>query len=98
MAPALVGSPSVEDTSAKLKDRNSSAPSTGTTATEEDGTIPTVVEVDITTEERASGVMSKQNIEKAIVALAEDGVVVLNGAVEEEALDLLNGLMVKEAK
>lgn len=42
--------------------------------------------------------MSKQNMEKAIVALVEDGVVVLNNAVEEDALDLLNGPMIKEAK
>ncbi|OAA58916.1 Phytanoyl-CoA dioxygenase [Niveomyces insectorum RCEF 264] len=59
---------------------------------------PVVKEVAITEGERASGIMSKQNIEKAIVALNEDGVVVLTNAVDADALDLLNGPMIEQAK
>lgn len=60
--------------------------------------LPAVVEVGITSEERASGIMSKQNMEKAIVALNADGVVVLSNAVDEAALDMLNGPMVEQAR
>lgn len=58
---------------------------------------PVVKEVDITPEERASGVLSRQNVEKAVVALVEDGVVVLNNGVSEASLDKLNPRMTKEA-
>ncbi|EXJ96086.1 hypothetical protein A1O1_01212 [Capronia coronata CBS 617.96] len=59
---------------------------------------PEVVHVQISPEERASNTISKQNLEKAVVALSEDGVVVLDGAVSQESLDFLNPRMVEEAK
>jgi hypothetical protein len=59
---------------------------------------PTVVHVEVTPEERASGKLSKPNIEKAVVALAEDGVVILDNACSAASLDFLNGPMVAEAK
>ncbi len=91
MAPALVDSPPPSDNIVAKKAQTADAVMSQVPT-------PVATEVEITAEERASGIMSKQNIEKAIVALAEDGVVVLNNAVEEEALDLLNGRMVEEAK
>ena len=94
MAPALVET--VKDATAAGGKFAAKALTTVTEAG--DGPVPTVVEVMITPEERASGVMSKQNIEKAIVALNADGVVVLANAVDEEALDHLNGPMVEQAK
>ncbi|BDD61392.1 hypothetical protein MPDQ_001206 [Monascus purpureus] len=57
-----------------------------------------VTHVPISDDERASRTMSRQNIEKAVVALAEDGVVVLDNAVSEKSLDFLNGRMTKEAR
>ncbi|KAH9995361.1 hypothetical protein F4779DRAFT_631664 [Xylariaceae sp. FL0662B] len=57
-----------------------------------------VVHVQITPEERAANKISKQNLEKAVVALSEDGIVILDGAVSDESLNLLNPRMVKEAK
>ncbi|KAH8909339.1 hypothetical protein BR93DRAFT_924351 [Coniochaeta sp. PMI_546] len=59
---------------------------------------PTVVHVEVTPEELASGALSKPNIEKAVVALAEDGVVILDNACSPASLDFLNGPMVAEAK
>ncbi|KAJ9142390.1 Phytanoyl-CoA dioxygenase [Pleurostoma richardsiae] len=59
---------------------------------------PAVVHVEITPNELVSRSMSRQNVEKAVVALAEDGVVVLDNAISHEALDLLNQRMVEEAK
>lgn len=59
---------------------------------------PTVRRVQITPEERSSRTLSKQNIERGVVALAEDGVVILEDAVSHESLDFLNERMVKEAK
>ncbi|KIW19860.1 hypothetical protein PV08_00435 [Exophiala spinifera] len=56
------------------------------------------VHVLISPEERASGQISKQNLEQAVVALSENGVVILDNAVSEESLDLLNPRMVEEAK
>jgi ectoine hydroxylase-related dioxygenase (phytanoyl-CoA dioxygenase family) len=57
-----------------------------------------ITHVVISDDERASGVMSRQNIEKAVVALAQDGVVVLDNGVSHDALDILNPRMVKEAR
>ncbi|EHY51973.1 hypothetical protein HRR83_003465 [Exophiala dermatitidis] len=56
------------------------------------------VHVRISPEELSSNKISKQNLEKAVVALSEDGVVILDGAVSEESLDFLNSRMVEEAK
>ncbi|KIV87758.1 hypothetical protein PV11_03280 [Exophiala sideris] len=57
-----------------------------------------IVHVPISPEERQAGKISKQNLEKAVVALTEDGVVVLDNAISEESLDFLNTRMVEEAK
>lgn len=95
MAPALVENLNEDN----LVSGKAAAVKPTTTVTEPtDGPIPTTVEVVITPEERASGVMSKENVEKAIVALNADGVVVLCNAVDDEALDHLNGPMVEQAK
>ena len=94
MAPALVET--VKDATVASGKLAAKALTTVTEAG--DGPVPIVVEVVITPEERVSGVMSKRNIEKAIVALNADGVVVLANAVDEEALDHLNGRMVEQAK
>lgn len=59
---------------------------------------PTVVHVEVTPEERAAGALSKPNIEKAVVALAQDGVVILDKACSTASLDFLNGPMVEEAR
>lgn len=56
------------------------------------------VHVQITPEERASKKISKPNLEKAVVALWEDGIVILDDAVSTESLDFLNPRMVEEAK
>ena len=53
--------------------------------------------VTISEDERASGIMARQNIEKAVVALAQDGIVILDNAVSETSLDFLNKRMVEEA-
>lgn len=59
---------------------------------------PPVPRVEITPEELISQSMSKQNIEKAVVALTSDGVVILDNAVDHAALDLLNPPMFDDAK
>ncbi|EXJ79291.1 hypothetical protein A1O3_08793 [Capronia epimyces CBS 606.96] len=56
------------------------------------------VHVQISAEERACNKISKQNLERAVVALSEDGIVILDDAVSEESLDFLNTRMVDEAK
>ncbi|KAJ9499752.1 hypothetical protein H2202_004742 [Exophiala xenobiotica] len=56
------------------------------------------VHVEISPDERRTGKISKQNLEKAVVALSEDGVVILDNAVADESLDFLNPRMVEEAK
>ncbi|RVX72715.1 hypothetical protein B0A52_04113 [Exophiala mesophila] len=56
------------------------------------------VHVRITPEERAANVISKKNLEKAVVALAEDGVVILDDAIAPESLDFLNVPMVEDAR
>ncbi|KAI1082717.1 hypothetical protein F5B20DRAFT_530010, partial [Whalleya microplaca] len=61
-------------------------------------TGPSVTHVQITTEERAANKLSKRNLEKAVVALSEYGVVILDGAVSDDSLDFLNPRMVEEAK
>lgn len=57
-----------------------------------------VVHVQVSPEERDCSRISKQNLEKAVVALSEDGIVILDSAVSEESLDFLNPRMVEEAK
>ncbi|KAI5925887.1 hypothetical protein F4810DRAFT_613038 [Camillea tinctor] len=60
--------------------------------------IPSISHVQITPDERTARKISKRNLEKAVVALSEDGVVVLDSAVSTDSLDLLNPRMVEEAR
>ena len=59
---------------------------------------PLVTHVQICDDERASGTMTRENIEKAVVALAQDGVVILNDSVSKQSLDFLNARIAKEAQ
>ncbi|RJE21909.1 Phytanoyl-CoA dioxygenase family protein [Aspergillus sclerotialis] len=56
------------------------------------------IHVEISDHEHTSGQMSRQNIEKAVVALAEHGIVILDNAVSEQSLDYLNERMTKDAR
>ncbi|KAI0602469.1 hypothetical protein F4775DRAFT_602490 [Biscogniauxia sp. FL1348] len=51
-----------------------------------------------TSEERAARKIYKKTLEKAVVALSEDGVIVVDGAVSAESLDLANLYMVGDAR
>lgn len=58
----------------------------------------TVTHVQISDNERASGTMTRENIENAVVALAQDGIVILDDSISEQSLDFLNARMTKEAQ
>ncbi|OKL55872.1 hypothetical protein UA08_08860 [Talaromyces atroroseus] len=59
---------------------------------------PTIARIVVTDEEWASGRLSKSNIEKGVVALAEDGVVILENAIPDSVIDPLNKRMTADAK
>jgi hypothetical protein len=50
----------------------------------------------VTPEEKAAGCLSPQNLLTAVVALAEDGLVVLEEAIEGKHLDVINDRMVHD--
>lgn len=66
------------------------------TTSEADNSNPVIIT--ISPEERARGVASQATILKAIVAIAEDGLVVLDNAIDLSHIDALNRRMVKEAE
>ena len=61
-------------------------------------TTPSVVSVIITPKERNAGQISLQNLEKAVLGLTTDGIIMLENAVSEQAVDALNNRMVLDAK
>lgn len=50
----------------------------------------------MTPEEKAAGCLSHQNLLTAVVAIAEDGLVVLENAIEGSHLDAVNERMVQD--
>ena len=60
----------------------------------ENSSAPTKVVV--SEEERANGRLSPRNLLTSIVALAEDGLVVLDGAIDVKHLDIINAVMLRD--